>query len=284
MNAYISNDKIEEIELQLIAHDHRGMSHVRKALVPGYLARAAELLHSQRGRVYIITGFPVAGSFETDGPAGAMAIYRLCEKMNLIPAILSDNTVTRCLSPAYRCHDLATGSREQVRNAVQDFYQREPPGLVISIERPGAAEDGLYYNMAGKDISAQCTPAEPYLELAPCPVIAIGDGGNELGMGKAIAALDALDIHPAVSTCDELIVADVSNWGAYALCALTYAQLGTIPDMASDIHNDLSFLVAAGAVDGVTGQQIATEDGFAEDAGSALTSHIIHLLQRDKSL
>jgi hypothetical protein len=36
------------------------------------------------------------------------------------------------------------------------------------------------------DITPECAPAEPYFELAACPTIAIGDGGNELGMGKAM--------------------------------------------------------------------------------------------------
>lgn len=277
-------ETIEAIELTLIAHDHRGMSRVRQALDPGYLGRAAELLAEVRGAVYIITGFPVAGSFETDGPAGAMALYRLCESLSLTPSILSEPALTRCLSPAYRCLDLAAGSREQVHQVVEELYSNSPPALIISIERPGAAHDGRYYNMAGRDISAECLSAEPFLELAPCPIIAIGDGGNELGMGKAMTALTGLDIHPAVTTCDELLIADVSNWAAYALCAVTYAQQGAIPDIASDVRNDLSFLVASGAVDGVTGEQTATEDGFAEGAGSSLTEHIIHLLHEESSL
>lgn len=284
MTLRTSKETIESIELLLIQHDHRDMSRIRRALDPGYLGRAAELLSAQRGIAYIITGFPVAGSFETDGPAGAMALYRLCKRLQLTPTILSEFTLTHCLSPTYRCLELATGSKEEVQRSVQDLYHREPPALVISIERPGAARDGHYYNMAGTDISAECSPAEPYLELAPCPIIAIGDGGNELGMGKASAAHDGLNIHPAVSTCDELLVADVSNWAAYALCALTYAQNGIIHDICSDIHNDLAFLVDSGAVDGVTGQQIATEDGFAESVGRSLIDCITHLLHQESSL
>lgn len=272
---------IEAIEKRLIQHDHRGMSRLRQALEPGYLGRAAELLRTQSGIAYIVTGFPVAGSFETDGPAGAMALYRLCENHHLRPMILSESELTQCLSPTYRCLELATGAREQIHRSVEDLYRRAPPALVISIERPGAARDGRYYNMAGKDITADCTPAEAYLELATCPTIAIGDGGNELGMGNAIIALETMDIHPAVSTCNELIVADVSNWAAYALCALTYAQRGNIPDISSDIRDDLSFLVASGAVDGVTGAKTATEDGFAEGAGCLLIEDIIALLNQE---
>ena len=103
-------------------------------------------------------------------------------------------------------------------------------------------------------------------------------------MGKAAEALSALDIHPAMSICDELLVADVSNWAAYAICALAYAQSGAIPDLGADIRNDLAFLVESGAVDGVTGKPTATEDGFAEGAGNVLIDHIITLLYRECTL
>ena len=284
MTLRISNATVDAIELLLIQQDHRGMSRIRQALNPGYLGRAAELLRAQRGIAYIITGFPVAGSFETDGPAGAMALYRLCEQIQLQPVIVSEHSLTQCLAPTLRCLELAAGTREEVEQSVRDLYKQTAPALIISIERPGAAKNGRYYNMAGVDISANCSPAEPYLELAPCPIIAIGDGGNELGMGKAIAALEGMDIHPAICTCDELIVADVSNWGAYALCALTYAQHETIPDISAALREDLAFLVAAGAVDGVTGKRLATEDGFPADAGAELVDRVIELLHRGNEL
>jgi hypothetical protein len=138
--------------------------------------------------------------------------------------------------------------------------------------------------MAGKDISADCTPAEAYLELAECPTIAIGDGGNEMGMGKALNVLSELDIHPAISTCDELVVADVSNWAAYAVCALAYSHNDDRADIIADIRKDLLLLVESGAVDGVTGAKTATEDGFAEGAGCALVEAIITLLNQEGSL
>lgn len=284
MNGHTRTQTIEAIEQLLIQHDHRHMSRVRQALDPGYLERAAHLLRTQRGNAYIVTGFPVAGTFETDGPAGAMALYRACERHQLRPTILSESALTQCLNPTFRCLELPTGSREQIRESVIDLYHNAPPDLVISIERPGAARDGRYYNMAGKDISADCTPAEAYLELAKCPTIAIGDGGNEMGMGKALNVLDELDIHPAISTCDELVVADVSNWAAYALCALAYSHSDDRADIIADIREDLLLLVESGAVDGVTGTQTATEDGFAEDAGCALVEAIITLLNQESSL
>ena len=65
----------------------------------------------------------------------------------------------------------------------------------------------------------------PYMpSTIPMPVlIGIGDGGNEVGMGKLyneIIACESIKHAPeiaCVTSCDHLIVAGVSNWGGYAL-------------------------------------------------------------------
>ena len=46
------------IEALLVARNPRGMQKVRAALTPGYLLRAATLLHQAGPRVLICTGFP----------------------------------------------------------------------------------------------------------------------------------------------------------------------------------------------------------------------------------
>lgn len=270
----------EALETLLVAQNHRGMRDVRATLEPGYLLRAADMIRGCTGRAYILTGFPVAGTFETDGPAGAMALHQLLLQRGAQPTILSDRPITDALSKDFLCAELATGTRGEIADAVSLLYQQAPPDLVISIERPGTAADGHCYNMAGDDISAACSSAEPYLELATCPTIAIGDGGNELGMGKAQAALTALDIRAAISDCDELIVADVSNWAAYALYALVQWLDDKPHDLTLDIQQALAYLVAVGAVDGVTGLPTPTEDGFPANAGPDLLAETNTILTR----
>ena len=53
----------EALETLLVAHNHRGMRDVRATLEPGYLLRAADMIYGCTGRAYILTGFPVAGTF-----------------------------------------------------------------------------------------------------------------------------------------------------------------------------------------------------------------------------
>ena len=73
-------------------------------------------------------------------------------------------------------------------------------------------------------------------------------------------------IHCRVAT-DHLIVAGVSNWGAYALAAAVYVLRGVKPP--ADLFDPdreravLKAMVKAGPlVDGVTGKQTATVDGL----------------------
>lgn len=264
------------IESLLTRQNHRGMDRIRRTLQPGYLLRTAQTLLDHPGNIFIVTGFPVAGTFETDGPAGALALYRLAQRLGSTPTIISDLAVVRALRDTCDCHTIAG----DIESDAQELFAASPPQLVMSIERPGASADGRYYNMAGEDISSACTAAEPYLALANCPTIAIGDGGNEVGMGNAVTALSSLNIQPAVSTVDELIVADVSNWAAYALCALTDWLSGHTPDSTTRFHVDLEALVARGAVDGVTREPTATEDGFPLSDTTALISDIAQLLSK----
>lgn len=271
----------QKIESLLVTHNHRGMATAGASLEPGYLLRAARLIQASAGRVYILTGFPVGDTFETDGPAGAISLYRLCERLGSDPIILSDPAVTTALAAEFRCHTLTDTSAAGARQSATALFKQAPPALVISIERPGAAQDGRCYNMAGDTISAHSAYSEAYLELANCPTIAIGDGGNEIGMGNLMGALSHFDIHPAVSTCEELVVADVSNWAAYALCLITDWLNGARYCLADDVQADLEHLVSQGAVDGVTGHATATEDGFAEQSAQRLIHDIHTILAQD---
>ena len=172
------------------------------------------------------------------------------------------------------CRSIAGTSFETVSKTTEALYREAPPGLVISIERPGMAADGRYYNMSGEDITSHCGIAEPYLVFAPCPTIAIGDGGNEIGMGNVLSSLSKLNIRPAVSTCSELIVADVSNWGAYALCGMTTWLSGDHLPESDEFATDLDYLVSQGALDGVTREATPTEDGFTREKTSLLLTDI----------
>ncbi len=268
------------VETLLIRENHRFMAEISELLEPGYLLRASKYLLACSGPVYIVTGFPVNDTFETDGPVGAFGLYRLCEKMGRQPFIITDNFIARALQDRFVCKSIAGKTFETVSRHAEALYREAPPGLVISIERPGMAADGRYYNMSGEDITTNCGIAEPYLVFAPCPTIAIGDGGNEIGMGNVLSGLSQFNIRPAISTCTELIVADVSNWGAYALCSLTTWLSGDRLAEPTEFATDLDYVVSQGAVDGVTREATPTEDGFTRERASLLLKNIRQALSK----
>jgi hypothetical protein len=79
-----------------------------------------------------------------------------------------------------------------------------------------------------------------------------------------------------VTSCDELLIADVSNWGAYGLIAIIgYWRgedlLATISPLAI-----LDYLSSRGSVDGVTRENTLTEDGLPAEEGAG----VIQALQR----
>jgi len=263
------------VENVLVARNLRQMRVAQAALPPGYYLRAARLLHKARGCVLIGTGFPVADTFETDGPVGAIALYEALAALGYQPVLACAPPLSGALAADFRVLELKARTLEGAREQASAELAALQPAAIVSIERPGLTDDGRYYNMRGEDISARCGIFDPFLELADCPTIAIGDGGNEIGMGNIAEAISALDIRVSVTRCDELLVADVSNWGAYGLIA--FLGLWHHRDLLGDVSPTaiLDYLSVRGSVDGVTRENTPTEDGL--DASEGL--HVIRELR-----
>lgn len=104
--------------------------------------------------------------------------------------------------------------------------------------------------------------------------IGVGDGGNEIGMGKVRARLYRLGSlmarMAAVVSTDHLVVAGVSNWGAYGITAelgrLAGRPLLHTPETERRL---IEACVKAGAVDGITRRPEATVDGLDLDVHAA---------------
>ena len=252
----------EQIEDIILQHGKRGMNRLRRSLQSGYVKRAAQIILDNPGVVIIGTGFPVSGSFESDGPISAIALYRVLQHLEYEPVFTCAPPISDILASGFSTYELPLLGWQESRPMVLQALADLNPDLIISIERPGVTADGRYYNMRKQDITAHTAKFDLFLHESHCPSIAFGDGGNEVGMGKVTEALESLDIIPSITTCDELVIASVSNWGVYgvvaALCSLTDEDLFRYIEPES-IAN---FLVANGCVDGVTRRIEASEDGF----------------------
>jgi hypothetical protein len=146
------------------------------------------------------------------------------------------------------------------------------------------------HNMRGAVIDACTAPIHRLFEAVAASrpdvkTIGIADGGNEIGMGgvawellrKAIALGPAGQVACRVAT-DYLILAGISNWGAYAL-AVSVAVLRNRADLIATWNADSqrklieSLVRDAGAVDGVSGLNQTTVDGLPlEDYLQTLTA------------
>jgi hypothetical protein len=263
-----------QIENLLVARNPRGMKTLQAAMVPGYYLRAAQLLHAASGNVLIGTGFPVAGTYETDGPVGAIALYRTLETLGATPVLVCGAPLADAIARDYRVHKISVGEPAVSKVEAEKALQQYQPSLVISIERPGMAADGLYYNMRGEDISPACASFDYFLSLATCPTIGIGDGGNEIGMGNVATTLEQLNIIPSATCCDELLIADVSNWAAHGLIAMLSAIRQQDMLLGWDNLALLQYLSERGSVDGVTRENHLTEDGLGADISEKLINDL----------
>ncbi|MGD8351279.1 MAG: DUF4392 domain-containing protein [Gammaproteobacteria bacterium] len=259
--------RIEDI---LVARNPRGMQTLQARLEPGYCLRAARILAECRGNILIGTGFPVVETFETDGPVGAIALYEVFEKLGATPRIVCGRPLSRALGARFRIHEIRVGDHDRREQEALDALALYRPEAIVSIERPGQAADGEYYNMRGECISENTACFDSFFELCDCPTIAIGDGGNEIGMGKVADALKFLNIVPAATGCDELIVADVSNWAAYGL--ISFLSLWNGRDYLREIVplDILRYISELGSVDGVTRVNQLTEDGLDVSEGESV--------------
>jgi hypothetical protein len=258
------------IEDILVARNLRGMKTVQPYLEAGYCLRAARLLQQCRGNILIGTGFPVVRTFETDGPVGAIAMYEAFDKLGATPTIVCGRPLSQALAARYRVHEISVGDHDRREQEALEALQKFQPQAIISIERPGQAADGGYYNMRGESISEHTACFDSFMNLSECPTIAIGDGGNEIGMGNVAEALRDLNIVPATTKCDELIIADVSNWGAYGL--ISFLSVWNKRDLLAEIVplDTLRYISALGSVDGVTRINQLTEDGLNPSEGESV--------------
>lgn len=233
-------------------------------------AAADKLAQLADGATVVMTSGSVTRSWispligENDGPAGLAAVARalyLAKRARLI--VLAEETlhapVGAILSAAglYVLPLEAAGiaSREgslaaatllpfttetsAASAAAAKLLDELKPALLFSTERIGRNADGVYCNMRGRENGIGRARIDHVFDEAlrrGIPTIAVGDGGNEIGMG---AVADAVRTHVkfgdaragggagigAVTSADVLVTAAVSNWGCNAICGALAARL-----------------------------------------------------------
>jgi hypothetical protein len=238
------------------------------------------------GTVLIATGFVVAdGMPETDGPPGAVVLGRALRQLGARVRYTSDPAVLPTLEATLGTLDqpLDVFAYPEGPDAAQQVLEREQPSHLIAIERPGRGREGDYLNARGLSVAAWNRPLDEMFVLAarrpgqPPVTIGVGDGGNEIGMGSVRAQLEGeselIARIASVVPVDHLVVAGVSNWGAYGIVA----QLGRLTGQRllhtpAEERRLIDACVKAGAVDGLTRRCEPTVDALGADTHAAVVA------------
>ena len=278
----------ETIEDIILDQDKRGVAQLRPHLPKDFCSQAAQYIMDHPGNVAITTGFYIlaAGSPETDGPAGAIAIGNALQALGRKVTYITDSYTTPVLrgmlEDGTEVVDFPIADIEVSRNVTAEILARLDPSLIISIERCSRTNDDAYLNMRYVDITPH-TARLDYLFEAGIPSVGIGDGGNEIGMGNLvefIPQVETLPNDPAVTKVDRLIISSVSNWGGYGLVAALSKLAGRnlLPTVESETVL-IKRSVDMGAVDGTTGDHSYFVDGFTTEENGELLARLHALVE-----
>jgi hypothetical protein len=274
---------VDRIERLVQVDVGRNVTALFDAARGGLRGAASALLSARSGRVGLITGFYVPQgtppAAETDGPLGAALLAKALTMVGMPCRVATDEPCRGACAAAL--------SGAEARDVAIDIVAVGAPlvplietwrhaGIirVISIERCGRSADGAPRNMRGQDIGSYTAPLDDLFVAGPWETIAVGDGGNEIGMGAISRSLIARHVDhgetiACVTPAQHLIVAGVSNWGAYALIGALAAlredwrrTLLACLDETLDRRVLTAMIEQGPAVDGVSRQATLTVDNL----------------------
>jgi hypothetical protein len=274
----------------------------------------------KRDTILIVTGFIIPPWFrpEHDGPAGAVTLARALNLgLDITPVIVAESTVKERMGGlAKACgfevddYDGAKNfprrialeelpvDNETARQSAMTILDEMNPSLVITIEKASPNEKGIYHTGVGYDVTAIEGKVQYLMKEAKKRgifTIAIGDGGNEVGMGcikeivKRVLPTGSrcgcpcgAGTHSDIAT-DLLLVAMVSNWGAYAieaLLAIAKARPEIMHDRALE-ERVFQASVSAGFIDPAAGFSMDSSDAIDKSVHLAIVD-ILNFIVKSK--
>lgn len=259
---------------------------------------------------------------ESDGPPGAAVLARtLTATKQLVPILVVEPAIV----PAMEAVALAAGlrpvpadrldavreipaplqatavlpmpvEREQGREFSQRLLENFRPAAVVVVEKGGLNRAGYAHTSRGHDTTWAIAKADLLVEEAReagVPTVAVGDGGNEVGMGLIKDFIRDHVKYGARCQCpceggiapelpvDALVVAAVSNWGAYGIAAALCLLSGSAWDHnAAREARVLEAAAAAGLCDGPSGWVGPMVDGLPLEVHQAIVTLLAETVQR----
>lgn len=248
--------------------------------------------------VFILTGFvlPPSGKAETDGVIGSVLLASALEKIfGVKTAVICPEEAVKAVEKLSNLTEVKseiivfTKDIEKAEELSEKILSDGYPKAVISVECPSANKNGIYHNAGGVDVTkleAKTDILFDLLQKSGVLNIAVGDLGNEIGMGTLYECIES-SIPSDCECCgkggisaktkaDNIITATVSDWGCYALiCMLAY--ISDMPEVMHDSVSQEKMMVTAaenGLID-MSGEHIPAIDGF----GVKITGLIVDLMR-----
>jgi hypothetical protein len=267
--------KYDELEAKLATDVGRNIGDLAFS-VRGQFGRTLDTLASCKN-VRITSGFfiPKAGVAETDGPPGAAilgAALRVTSKLRKVEFVTDRRCYATMVEAVKVCgftekDVLRLDDRDQVQALIPKWQSEKVDGL-IAIERPAPSYDGIMRTMNAEPLQMYALDLAPLFKCVSWMSFGVGDGGNEIGMGKIPKLVieksikNGAKIASEVRT-DHLVVAGVSNWGAAGLAAALMAPKRRSIGRLAEVHSEaVRAMVRAGACDGKTLRKEDTVDGL----------------------
>ena len=242
--------------------------------------------------VLICTGFfdPPSMIDEADGPLGAALLARsLCVALDATPVLVTEVANMGRMADLVRAAglevtDVATARTTPFKAAVLPLpisperamaeavraLDITDAAALIAIEKPSPCPRGRYHTGVGLDVTDTVGKVNFLFEEAErrgVLTIGLGDGGNEVGMGRILDAV--IDVVPtgkvigAAVPAQVLVVGGTANWAAYAIEACLAAALH-MPEAIHSLAEERRVTEAAarlGFIDPVTGLANGWVDG-----------------------
>lgn len=253
---------------------------------------------NENDTVFILTGFVLTpfNKAETDGVISSVLLASALEKIFSVKTVIicpdeAVNAVNVLLKSVEAQSDVMTFTKnfDEAERECEKILSLYRPDAVISIECPSANKNGVYHNAGGVDVThleAKTDVLFEKLRQSGVPNIAIGDLGNEIGMGTISECIEKSIPSDcaccgsggitAVTKADNIITATVSDWGCYSLIGML-AYMSDKPDImhGSDLQEKLMIIAAENELIDMWGEHIPAIDGF----GVKITGLIVDLMR-----
>ncbi|OCA96446.1 DUF4392 domain-containing protein [Clostridium beijerinckii] len=266
--------------------------------------------------VYIMTGFVLLPfkKAEMDGIVSSMILARaLVKAFNVKPVIIcpEDNMeAVKNLAQVIGVHlydsieelkeypiSIAavpfTKDENVAAKQADEIIAKGLPSAVISIECPGANSIGVYHNAVGLNVTElEAKQDILFTKLQGKGVlnIAIGDLGNEIGMGTISEHLEEYIPYAAKGKCncgcnggiavatkaDNIITATVSDWGCYGLiAAIAYLKKDLEILHTKELQEEAMVVASRSGMIDMYGWLVPAIDGF----GLSMNLSIVNLMR-----